>query len=413
MQHATNIDLLMQYIELADPRELWKSVFGSAPEFSDVADGPQSSAATALEELLSSLSHEVQPVDLGCPVGYDPVCLDKDGIAKLRKKLMSAVVLHTTALQSKQLLQDSPRTIRDEFSLGVVALVAKPEEVSCVLSDWGIDSDIAKGIFRFSDETGRTGPICLGRGDPEVRVHLRSRSEMQTKCLHLIDQTVASLLTGQKSVLDPDIFTNGDSAVFPAHIRFGDDDERARLNAILEFTGTRVDNDGADMYEVLLHAPFRRTLAQKMADRTLEYFQEVLSTYGFKQAGTCMSARYKDAQAILPVMYRLLGDAEDNLEGVLANDLISHTQVIFPCYPEETPEFVILPPVDRVISEYCANLGGADACIALRNYARVFPPDIGLGPVHPVVVSTETKLSEVRIYIKQIFKNNIVARGNS
>ena len=413
MQNAMNIEPLLRYIELADPRELWKAVFGAAPEFSDIDEGEGSDAACAMEEVLRSLSHEVRSENVGCPVECGPAPLGEYGLDLLRRKLMSAVILHQTSSQCLQDVSIKPRSIRDVFAPGVVAVIADPKEMPPVLASLGAEDGVVQDLFRFGGGGQRLSAICLGHGQPEVRIHLRSKAELQVICDRMIEETVSSLLTGRKDVFDPDIFVAGEMTCLPAALRFGDDDERVRLNAILEFVGDRIDQDGGELENILKSAPFRRLLSQKLQARISDYLLEVLKRYGFVLTGGCMSVRFDHPESALPVMYRLLGDSEDDLEGILMHDLISHIQVVLPGFPEVGPEIVVLPPVEGILSYYWENQGGADVCIPLRFNAKKIPDEADFGKIMPVVASTRVALEKVAEETKKIFRNDIISRGNS
>lgn len=391
-----------RFIEDVAPSVLWTNLFGCSPAESGVVSGTSGSAATAIRTILKQAADGMDSRAFGCPVDLGEIKPDQTLLAKIRDKLFAAVVIETTSARARAAVTDHQGT---EFDLGygngMITIIGSLDDAQPLLEHIGFSR--FSEFVSHGDMVSGQPPICLMNGKPQARVKTVGRNHLISTFERIVSRSILALMKRDKSPDDLAIFEPDASDRIPSGLLFGTEDERDRLNAIIEKVANRIDGHGEDFDLALRSAPFRRTLIQSLAENADAFLREELGRYGLEGSGSILVGQYDNSDAFSPLLYRLLGDVDYHMEGLMFRDLVSSVELSMPLYASDGPTIIMVPPSRHAVSQVQNLYGGTDIAIALWDSSKVIPEDFDVDDVLSVSPSDTEALDETLRILRRKF----------
>ncbi len=401
-----DIDL---FVRLSDPYHLWSSLFGSLPGDTDICDGEDSAAAVALDSALIAMSEEMVSSSIGYPCELLVKSPGKKLIENVQKKVLAGAVLSsgTDRCERGSIPADIPSDRMGDF--GKLAILGKFDSAPPILKS--LIPDLPDNFFvsGTEDQKGSTIRLLPTDGKPTCRIRLRPEDQLQAFISQMLYNTVAHYLMDGREEDEPVQLIEDQVATLPINIRFLDEEETFRLEAITEFCGNYIDEHSCSLELALRRTSYRRTFLQRLIQRAQLYISEEMERYGFKSdEDGHLSSSFKKTRDVGTALYRLLGDEDFHLQGLLTREIISGVDLYLPEVDPEFPEIALVPENDIAISEYHKKHGPADATIALWSAADKIPSSADMEPVFEVVPYSTHSIQSALEKVSDIFGFEII-----
>ena len=396
-----------RFIEDVSPSVLWANLFGCSPVKSGVTEGGSNHAATAIKTVLQQVTEGMESTAFGCPVDLGIIEPDTDLVAKIRDKLFAAVVIERTSAKSASAITDHNGTEFDYgYGNGTITIIGSFDDARPLLDHIGLSR--FSSYLSHGDMVSDQPPICIMNGKPQVKIKTTGRNHLLSTFDRIVSRSIKALLTRDKAPDDLSIFEPETTDRIPSGLLFGTDDERDRLNAIIEKVAHRIDTNGDDFAVALRSAPFRRTLIQELTENAETFLRDELGRYGLEENGSVLRAQYSTSDAFSPLLYRLLGDVDYHMEGLMFRDLVSSVEISMPLYVSDGPTIIMVPPSARALTQVQQLYGGADIAVALWDNGKVLPPDFDVEDVLDVSPTDPEALDETLRILRRKFRFEVL-----
>jgi hypothetical protein len=390
------------FARLVDPYKLWMSVFGCMPNDTDISKGKGSASGVAIEAALENMSNTINATDLGYNTSIVLDNADKVVIDTIKKKLLSGAIINNSENKCKPSATEAEYISNVKEGQKTLAILGALDCMPPVLRY--LAPELPDNFFMASSKSLRGSAVRINNSpnNPTIKINLRPCDQLKAFVSIMLFKTVTNHLLGDFDKNEPVQIFDDAIASLPIEIKFLEDEEILRLEAIVEFCGNYIDEKGCDLALALRRSPFRRTLTQSVTDRAHEYICEELMKYGMQRNNNVLSASFENTSDIGSVLYRLTGDQDFHLQGLLSREIISSVELYLPEIPEKFPEIALIPDNDIAIAEFCKN-NNVDATIALWSASEEIPDLSEMNPIFDIVPSSAYSIKNALVSISDIF----------
>ena len=227
-------DLVESFIHKVNPYTAWESVFGCLPGDTDISEGVNSCAASALEQALENFDSKIDTSTFGAPFN---ISFEKNryNINHIRKKLMSAVILDAAQKKSSQTALEYEH---DEDGMGVIGVLGDITNTIPLLEALGVEG--LSNIISSTDCSYNQSPVYLTSGNPAIEVELNTKKMIQGVVGLILNEHLREIIL-RKKVDEIDFGVTTSSLDVSPYLSFADEEDRYRVNEILKCVQRSID----------------------------------------------------------------------------------------------------------------------------------------------------------------------------
>ena len=366
------LDIVEDFFLKSDPYVVWDSLFGCSPNDTDIVSGINSSASVALEESLLSFEKVIDASLLGADFQIE-IPVNKRNINLLRRKLMSAAILQLSANKSKS------KVVTDYVNYekpGIVLFLGEISNSTKFLEALGCG--VLNKFMGHTDKTNTFSPLFVSDGEPSCEIETWNKEQVKNIFSLILNEHIYKIVTQNEfDVLN--LGVSNEVLDFSPFISFSDFDDRSRFNEIIKHVRKLVD-EGEDIHDAIMRAPFKTTLIQNISYRLVQQFDMLVLQYGFKKVRDGKyRVSYQDPEDLKPILYRLLGDSQFFLSGIMKKEYVKSVKIFLPL-GENIPVLAFVSADSLAASQFKEFFGEADLVIGLpeaQEMENLFDLDIG------------------------------------